>query len=149
MTNKDSSGDDYYDYVSSSCARGHEGVKGPKGRDAWQDLAPDICRQRLIIEGTLHNVFLPEDMTTYAKELSSVLNMELITSPILNYEQKYGLCAFIHWKESGMHIYAWDNRTPKFFSVDIYTCKAFDPEDALRYTEEFFGDNLIQITSRE
>ena len=33
----------------------------------WEDLAPDIVRQRLVIEGTLHNLFLPEDMTQYSK----------------------------------------------------------------------------------
>ena len=115
----------------------------------WVDLAPDIVRQRMIIEGTLSNVFLPEQMTTYGNEMSDVLNMDLITSPILNYEPNYGWCAFVHWKESGMHIYSWDNRTPKFFSVDIYTCKAFRPEHALNYTEEFFGENLIKIAWKE
>ena len=43
-----------------------------------------------------------------------------------------------------MHIYTWDNRVPKFFSVDIYTCKEFNPADAIRYTEDFFADNLIK-----
>ncbi len=127
---------------------GHKGEKGPKGED-WVDLAPDICRQRLVLEGTLHNVFLPEDITQYAKEISDVLNMELITSPVLNHEPKYGWCAFVHWKESGMHIYTWDNRKPSFFSVDIYTCKKFNPMDAVRYTQEFFGDNLIKVAWRE
>ena len=115
----------------------------------WTDLAPDICRQRLIIEGTLNNLLLPEGLTRYAKEMSSVLDMEPLTSPVLNHEPKYGWCAFVHWKESGMHIYTWDNRTPKFFSVDIYTCKVFDPMDAIRYTEEFLGDNLIRLAWRE
>ena len=115
----------------------------------WEDLAPDIVRQRLIIEGTLHNVFLPEDMTRYAKEISTVLDMEPITSPVLNHEPAYGWCAFVHWKESGMHIYAWDDRFPKFFSVDIYTCKTFNPEHALNYTREFLGDNLIKLVWKE
>jgi len=130
------------------CKKGHAGERGPTGH-RWEDLAPDICRQRLIIEGTLSHVFLPENMTRYAKEMSTILDMELITSPILNHEPKYGWCVFVHWKESGMHIYTWDNRMPSFFSVDIYTCKAFDPEDAVTYTKEFFGDNLIKITYKE
>ena len=115
----------------------------------WEDLAPDICRQRLIVEGTLHNIFTPEAMTAYAKEISKVLNMELITSPVLNHEPKYGSCAFVHWKESGMHIYTWDNRVPSFFSVDIYTCKEFNPLDAVGYTEEFFGESLIKLSWKE
>ena len=113
------------------------------------DLAPDIVRQRMVLEGTLHNPFEPEDITRYARELTAMLNMELVTSPILNHEPKYGWCAFVHWKESGMHIYTWDERFPKFFSVDIYTCKAFNPMDAIGYTEEFLGDNLIKLTWKE
>ena len=49
----------------------------------WEDLAPDICRQRLVIEGTLHNVFLPEEMTRYCHEITEVLNMTEVTSPVL------------------------------------------------------------------
>ena len=115
----------------------------------FTDLAPDICRQRLIVEGTLHNVFLPEDMTRFCQEVTDVLDMTAVTTPICNHDSNYGWCAYMHWKESGMHIYAWDNRDPKFFSIDIYTCKKFDPEDVVRYTEEFFGDNLIKLSWRE
>ena len=115
----------------------------------WKDLAPDIVRQRIIIEGTLHNPFEPEDMDKYCHEVTKVLNMTYVTAPICNYEPHYGWCAYMHWKESGLHIYSWDNREPKFFSIDMYTCKKFDPADALRYTEEFFGDNLIQLAWKE
>lgn len=115
----------------------------------WRNLAPDIVRQRLILEGTLHNPFLPEEMTTYCKEMTKVLDMTEATSPMCNHSPKYGWCAYIHWEESGMHIYSWDNREPKFFSVDIYTCKAFKIDDAVRYTQEFFGDNLINLVWKE
>jgi len=128
---------------------GYKGKKGRKGGPQWKDLAPDICRQRLIIEGTLRNVFLPEGMTRYCRGITEVLNMTGVTTPICNYDADYGWCAYMHWKESGMHIYAWDGRTPKFFSIDIYTCKKFEPMDAVRYTEEFFEDNLIEIAWKE
>ena len=128
------------------CPIGPEGKSGERG---WRDLAPDICRQRLVVEGTLHNSFEPEDMDRYCHEITEVLDMTYVGSPICNYEEDYGWCAYMHWKESGLHIYSWDNRSPKFFSIDIYTCKSFDPMDAVRYTEEFFGDNLIQIQWKE
>ena len=73
----------------------------------WKDLAPDICRQRLVIEGTLHNPFGSEDMTRYCHEITKVLNMTEVTSPMCNYDPNYGWCAYTHWKESGMHIYSW------------------------------------------
>ena len=116
---------------------------------SWKDLAPDICRQRIVIEGTLHNPFTAEGMTTYCNEVTRVLNMAPVTAPVCNYDPDYGWCAYMHWKESGMHIYGWDDRKPPFFSIDIYTCKKFDPMDAVRYTKEFFGENLIQVEWKE
>tara|TARA_B100000214_G_scaffold371394_1_gene347710 strand:- start:151 stop:849 length:699 start_codon:yes stop_codon:yes gene_type:complete len=115
----------------------------------WEDLAPEIHRQRLVIEGTLHNPFTPEEMTRYSNEITDVLNMTAVTAPVCNYDSNYGWCAYTHWKESGMHIYGWDDRSPAFFSVDLYTCKKFKPQDAVNYTEEFFGDNLIKVVWKE
>ena len=38
---------------------------------------------------------------------------------------------------SGAHFYAWEQ--PRlFFSVDIYTCKAFSAAAAVEFTREFF-----------
>ena len=114
--------------------------------DNYTDLAPDIFRQRLIIEGLLHNAFKAEDMTRYCHEITKVLNMTAVTSPVCNYDPDYGWCAYTHWKESGMHIYAWDDRKPPFFSIDIYTCRKFDPQHTVNYTQEFFGENLTALT---
>ena len=125
---------------------GHKGEKGPHG---WRDLAADITRQRMIVEGTLHNVFLPEDMTRYCSEITKVLDMTAVTAPICNHDPMYGWCAYMHWKESGMHIYAWDKRTPPFFSIDIYTCKYFEPADVVDYTKEFFNEQLIDLVWKE
>ncbi|MAF25629.1 hypothetical protein CL634_08685 [bacterium] len=127
---------------------GEKGVTGVKGSH-WVDLAPDICRQRMVIEGTLHNPFNPVDMTVYCKEISTVLDMTPVSNPKTSFTEEYGWCCFMHWKESGMHIYSWDNRSPKFFSIDIYTCKSFDPQHVANYTEEFFGENLIKLTYKE
>ena len=115
----------------------------------WKDLAPEICRQRIVIEGTLHNPFKAEDMDRYCREMTRVLNMTEATAPFCNYDPDYGWCAYVHWKESGMHVYAWDDRKPPFFSVDIYTCKSFNPEHAVNYTKEFLGENLISIAWKE
>jgi S-adenosylmethionine decarboxylase len=115
----------------------------------WRDLAPDITRQRLILEGTLHNEFKPEQMSSYCNDLSKVLNMNPITSPMCNHSPRYGWCAYMHWEESGMHIYSWDHRRPSFFSIDIYTCKKFNIDDAVAFTQEFFGDDLIDLVWKE
>ena len=115
----------------------------------WEDLAPDICRQRLVVEGTLYNAFNPIDMTRYCQDISVVLNMTPVSKPKTDFAEDYGWCCFMHWKESGMHIYSWDNRNPRFFSIDIYTCKTFKPQDVINFTQEFFGDNLIKLTWKD
>ena len=60
---------------------GHKGVAGTRGRPAWEDLAPDICRQRIIVEGTLHNAFNPIDMVRYCEQISIVLDMTPVSKP--------------------------------------------------------------------
>jgi S-adenosylmethionine decarboxylase len=125
------------------------GPRGKKGEPGWTDLAPEICRQRMILEGTLYNPFEADDMIRYCKEISKVLNMTPIGEPITDFAEKYGWCAYMHWKESGMHIYSWNVRDPKFFSIDIYTCKKFKYLDVVRYTTEFFEEDLIKLTWKE
>lgn len=115
----------------------------------WEDLAPDICRQRMVVEGLTHNSFSPRDQVRYCKEISEVLDMTPVAEPITSFAEEYGWCCFMHWKESGMHIYSWEHRNPKFFSIDIYTCKRFLPQEVLDYTNEFFGDSLLKVTWRE
>jgi len=118
-------------------------------KNSWEDLAPDICRQRMVVEGTLHNSFKPSDMGEYCLDISKVLDMTPVSEPTTSYADGYGYCCFMHWKESGMHIYAWDDRKPRFFSIDIYTCKAFNPDHVVSFTREFFEDNLIKLTWKE
>jgi len=115
----------------------------------WKELAPAIHRQRMIIEGTLSDALEAEIMSDYIMRITEVLNMTYVTAPILNYDEQYGWCAYMHWKESGVHMYAWDDHDPPFFSVDIYTCKEFDPLDALAFTKDFFGARLIDVVWKE
>ena len=110
-----------------------------------RDLAPDIIRRRMVIEGTLDHPFAGERMTSYCEEITRVLDMTPVTSPMCNYDSRYGWCAYMHWKESGIHIYSWENHEPAFFSIDIYTCKSFQEEDVVEFTEKFLGDELIDL----
>ena len=74
--------------------------------------------------------------------------MTAVSEPETKFAEEYGWCCYMHWKESGMHVYSWEKRVPPFFSIDIYTCKAFGWGDAVRFTESFFGDDLLKITYR-
>ncbi len=115
------------------------------------DLAPNIIRRRLVIECIHNQNFDDTKIKNYMVELSSVMNMTIVSMPISNYLEGYGYSAYMTWKESGMHVYTW-NKTetrPNFMSIDIYTCKNFVIEDVINFTKEFFRDNIETITWRE
>jgi hypothetical protein len=102
------------------------------------DLAPEIHRQRLVIEGLVDHDIDAEEISRYLSELSSVLDMHVLLEPITHRSDAYGWAGWIHWETSGAHFYAWE-RPQRFFSVDIYACKTFDPLGALEFTADFFG----------
>jgi hypothetical protein len=113
--------------------------------DPMIDLAPEILRQRLVVEGTCRRPIDAESIVTYLRRLSDVTDMITLIDPVTHRSPLYGWAGWIHWETSGAHFYAWEQ--PRlFFSVDIYTCKAFDPEDVVRFTAEFF--DTLEISAR-
>ncbi len=111
-------------------------------RSAMDDLAPDIYRQRLVIEGLPSASISDEQIRNYLTELSTVLEMVTLLPPITHRSDRYGWAGWIHWETSGAHFYAWDE--PRlFFSADIYTCKAFSVDRAVAYTRDFFSATRV------
>lgn len=108
-----------------------------------KDLAPNIYRQRLVIEGYPAEAISDDAIKRYLSALSTVLDMQQLIEPITHRSDLYGWAGWIHWETSGAHFYAWEQPL-LFFSVDIYTCKAFNPEDAVAFTEKFFNTNAIE-----
>jgi hypothetical protein len=108
-----------------------------------RDLAPEIYRQRAVIEGRPHKPLTDEQIKKYLSGLSDTLHMVKLTEPVTHRSPTYGEAAWIHWESSGAHFYAWDY--PRlFFSVDIYTCKAFDVFDAVNYTKKYFDISHVE-----
>ncbi len=103
----------------------------------FKNLAPDIYRQRLVIEGYPGFVITDDHIKDYLSKLSDVLAMKALIQPVTSRSDKYGWAGWIHWETSGAHFYAWD-KPRHFFSVDIYTCKKFNPRDAVVFTEQYF-----------
>lgn len=101
------------------------------------DLAPDIFRQRLVIEGTSSWPIVEDQVRRYLTQLTGVCGMRLLKGPVTHRSEKFGWAGWVHWETSGAHFYAWESPV-LFFSVDIYTCKEFDPERAYGFTQEFF-----------
>ena len=103
----------------------------------FKDLAPQITRQRLVIEGYPAFIITDSHIKQYLSELSDVLAMKALITPLTNRSHEFGWAGWIHWETSGAHFYAWEHPM-LFFSVDIYTCKAFDPDTAVHFTNAFF-----------
>jgi len=102
-----------------------------------RDLAPMIHRQRLVVEGYPSFAITDVHIRDYLTQLSDVTGMKALLTPVTHCSDKYGWAGWIHWETSGAHFYAWE-RPLLFFSVDIYTCKAFDSEVVAKFTREYF-----------
>ena len=113
---------------------------------AYRDLAPMITRQRLVVEGYPTFVITDEHIKDYLSQLSVVTDMITIIEPVTHVSDLYGWAGWIHWETSGAHFYSWE-RPVSFFSVDIYTCKAFDPRKVVEFTENYF--RTTEIVAKE
>ena len=122
------------------------GYKDMGSIDGYVDLAPTIWRQRLVIEGYPNSAISDDDIKDYLTKLSDILKMHTLITPVTHCSDKFGWAGWIHWETSGAHFYAWE-KPILFFSVDIYTCKKFDPNDAIEFTKNFF--NVNKITAKE
>lgn len=116
--------------------------KAPRAVLAFQDLAPAIHRQRLVVEGYPAFVITDVHIKEYLLKLSVVTDMITIIEPVTHVSERYGWAGWIHWETSGAHFYAWE-QPMQFFSVDIYTCKPFDVPAAIDFTASFFGTDRI------
>lgn len=109
-----------------------------------RNLAPEIYRQRLVIEGHPAAPVSDEQIKAYLSELGTVLDMKVLTTPVTHRSDQFGWAGWVHWETSGAHFYAWE--APRlFFSVDIYTCKAFGSFTAARFTNDFFSASEIVL----
>jgi len=112
----------------------------------WKNLAPNLVRQRLIIEGTTEKIVEPEQIKIYLDELAKVTKMEKLSGPYAYSAHDMGYGGWIHWKTSGVAFYSYPT-TPALFTVDCYTCKPFLVEEAVEFTKKFF--NTIELVWQE
>lgn len=108
------------------------------------DLAPSIYRQRLVIEGYPKTPITDVQIKDYLAKLSVETGMVQLIEPVTHCSDLYGWAGWIHWETSGAHFYAWE-RPILFFSVDIYTCKAFDPASAVEFTKRYFNADTVEF----
>ncbi len=113
-----------------------------------KDLAPEIVRQRLLIEGIYSIEVNREIVESFLLGIASHLDLRTYGSPIihapggLGKKENEGFDAFVPLIDSGISLYVWSSA--KFFATILFTCKAFDTERALSYTTECFGASEIE-----
>ena len=112
----------------------------------YRDLAPSIVRQRLVVEGTRAHRIDALEIAEYLKALAHVCDMVVLTEPVTHRSDRFGWAGWVHWETSGAHFYAWDEPFV-FFSVDVYTCKAFDAQRAVEFTRGYFDAD--EVVARE
>ena len=103
----------------------------------WRNLAPDLMRQRVIIEGTTKQIVEPEQIKAYLDELAKVAKMEKLSGPYAYSAHDMGYGGWIHWKSSGAAFYSYPTNPP-LFTVDCYTCKPFSAEEVAEFTRKHF-----------
>ena len=118
-----------------------------------KNIAPDIIRQRLLIEG-YYNIDISRDIIEkYLLGVAAHLSLRTYGEPIIyspspemGKEENLGFDAFIPLIDSGITLYIWSNA--KFFSIILYTCKNFDEISAVEFTKEFFkcDDNMVHLS---
>ncbi|HLC79762.1 MAG TPA: S-adenosylmethionine decarboxylase [archaeon] len=116
----------------------------------WKNLAPNLVRQRLMMEGTTEKIVEPEQIKSYLVELAKFTKMEIIKrdlpNPIAYSAHECGYGGWIHWKTSGAHFYSYPTNPP-LFTVDTYTCKPFSVKAAVEFTKKYF--NAIELVWKE
>jgi S-adenosylmethionine decarboxylase len=113
---------------------------------SYLDLAPQIVRQRLVIEGYPLKAISNDAIKDYLSTLSDFIGMTTLLEPVTHRSDLYGWAGWIHWETSGAHFYAWEQPL-LFFSVDIYTCKRFDVLAALAFTQHRFDASMLSHKS--
>ncbi len=116
-----------------------------------KNLAPQVFRQRLLIEANYTKSVLKSDVERYLRELPSELGLRIYTDPVVyspggeGRSENQGYDGFVALIDSGISIYVWENA--KFLSAVIYTCKGFDASRAADFTRRFFGVTELEEMS--
>ncbi len=117
-----------------------------------KNLAPNITRQRLLIEGFYGIEADDKTIIDYFDKITIELDLRMYGEPIVfktsddeGKGENQGYDAFVPLIDSGISVYVWAG--PKFLSVIIYTCKQFDEEAALAFTKTFWDVEEIVFKS--
>jgi S-adenosylmethionine/arginine decarboxylase-like enzyme len=113
-----------------------------------RDLAPDIVRQRLLIEGLYIREIDRAAVVEYLTGVASHLGLRTYGQPVVHAPggegsaENQGFDAFIPLIDSGISLYVWTEK--RFFAAVLFTCKRFDVNAALNFTRQYFAASDIE-----
>lgn len=113
-----------------------------------KDLAPQITRQRVLVEGYYSIAMDQAKVQSYLLGVASHPGLRTYGDPIVHApggagkEENEGFDAFVPLIDSGISLYVWSSAN--FFAVLLFTCKTFDTEDAVDFTRDFFGSEQVE-----
>jgi len=116
-----------------------------------KNIAPDIFRKRLLIEGYYNIDVTEETIKKFFSYITTNLSLRTYGAPIVHAtngfgkEVNQGYDAFVPLIDSGIYLGVWVNK--RFLSLVIYTCKDFNGDEALRRTKLFFQINQAEHKS--
>jgi len=108
-----------------------------------RDLAPDITRQRLLLEGYFTIPVDEEAIARFFIELTSALDLRMYGEPTIfspggdGRDENQGYDAFVPLIDSGISLYVWTSS--RFLALVVFTCKAFDTERAVAFARDYFA----------
>jgi hypothetical protein len=116
-----------------------------------KNIAPDIFRKRLLIEGYYNIDMTEETIKKFFSYITTNLSLRTYGAPIVHATSgmgkdiNQGYDGFVPLIDSGIYIGVWVNK--KFLSLVIYTCKDFAGDEAVRRTKLFFQINQVEHKS--
>ena len=109
-----------------------------------KDLAPEIFRQRLLMEARWTIDVDAELVRGYLLGMSAELRLTPYGDPIIftpaageGRPENAGFDSFLPLINSGISGYFWTDA--QFLSVVLYSCTAFDPDAAVGFTRGYFA----------
>lgn len=114
-----------------------------------KNIAPQITRQRLLIEGNFTITVTRAEIKDYLLGITKELDLKVYGEPMIHSpegegkEENQGFDAFIPLIDSGIALYVWTNE--KFMSCVLYTCKEFSVDKAIEFTKKFFQTTELEF----
>ena len=112
------------------------------------NIAPEIFRKRLLVEGFFGIDVTPQVLKDYFSHITTELGLRTYDEPIIHTTSgqgktvNEGFDGFVPLIDSGIYIAIWVN--PKFLSTIIYTCGEFDENKAVESVKSFFQMGQMQ-----